>query len=171
MNRAFSANVLATIVPKPWHVAFMRTYVKGTLLERLEHYIDKTEGCWFWTGGYSSTGYGAIGVDGKGRSPHRVLYELMVGPVPEGLDLDHLCRNRKCVNYSHLEPVTRRVNLLRGETTLAAKNAAKTHCLRGHEFTECNTYIGNRKGNKIRECRECKRLRARKNYALKRLVV
>lgn len=78
------------------------------------------DGCWLWTGGISSNGYGTWTLGGATNSAHRLLYTLLVGPVPIGLDLDHLCRNRLCVNPSHLEPVTRRENLLRGETLTAA---------------------------------------------------
>lgn len=107
-------------------------------------------GCWEWTASrFKSTGYGAY----RGRNAHRAVYRAAVGPIPEGLDLDHLCRNRGCVNPAHLEPVTHRVNLLRGETIVAA-NAAKTHCRHGHPLAGDNLYV--RPDGKGRDCRECR---------------
>lgn len=81
---------------------------------------ERESGCWEWTGALSS-GYGRIHHSpGRLVYTHRLAYELLVGPIPEGMDLDHLCRNTKCCNVAHLEPVTRQVNLLRGETLTAA---------------------------------------------------
>jgi hypothetical protein len=93
-------------------------------------------------------------LNGKPRYGHRVAYEALVGPIPQGLCIDHLCRNRACVNPDHLEPVTNRVNILRGETIMAA-NAAKTHCVRGHEYTPENTLINAKTGT--RRCAACNR--------------
>ena len=70
-------------------------------------------GCWEWQGALND-GYGIVGRDGTTRRVHRVVYEALVGPIPNGMDLDHLCRNRRCCNVLHLEPVTRRENLARG---------------------------------------------------------
>ena len=108
-------------------------------------------GCWEWTGCLFTAGYGAILVGGKKRSAHRISYELRVGPIPEDKELDHLCRNRACINPAHLEPVTRRENVRRGVSCIAA-HMHKTHCKNGHEFTPDNTY----KKNRIhRSCRKC----------------
>lgn len=112
--------------------------------------VDKTDGCWLWSAARTADGYGNIKVDGKARRAHRLAYELSVGEIPAGLDLDHLCRNRSCVNPDHLEPVTRRENVLRGDG-LAALRAKQTHCKSGHEFTPENTYTGS--GG--RSCRRC----------------
>lgn len=110
------------------------------------------EECWPWLG-MTRRGYGRFYVaKGALRSAHRISYELLVGPIPEGLELDHLCRNHSCVNPAHLEPVTHRENVLRGEG-LAAKCAVKTHCSKGHPYDEANTYI-EPKGKK-RHCRVC----------------
>lgn len=118
---------------------------------RLFAAIDKTDDCWNWTGSRTASGYGRLKVAGKMRRAHRLTYELLVGPIPEGLVLDHLCRNRLCVRPTHLEPVTERENILRGEGW-AALNARKTHCERGHELSPDNTYVDPRGG---RICRTC----------------
>lgn len=94
--------------------------------------------CLMWTAYVHPSGYGRLHWQGTLRYAHRVAYEVLVGPIPEGLVLDHLCRNRACVNVTHLEVVTNRVNILRGETLMAA-NVAKTHCPQGHEYTPENT--------------------------------
>lgn len=110
--------------------------------------------CWEWNGA-SGRGYGLIS-DGSGRlrPAHRMMYELLVGPVPEGLDLDHLCRNRGCINPKHLEPVTHKVNINRGRKA----NAEKTHCKNGHPFNDENTRRSVRKnGRQRRDCLSCER--------------
>lgn len=120
--------------------------------------VDKRpDGCWQFTGALTSYGYSQVRL-GTGRPcalGHRVAYEALIGPVPDGLELDHLCRNRACVNPAHLEPVTHQVNLLRGQTINASK-AQQTHCVNGHEFTADNTRIY-RDGT--RRCRACDRIR------------
>jgi hypothetical protein len=90
---------------------------------------------------------------------HRVTYALVKGPIPAGLQLDHLCRNTSCVNPNHLEAVTTRENTMRS-TGLSALNAKKTHCLRGHEFTPENTYV--KRGDGARVCRQCAAERTRR---------
>lgn len=107
--------------------------------------------CWEWPGSKVS-GYGTINADGETQRAHRVVYEAVVGPIPDGLVLDHLCRNRCCVNPAHLEPVSFAENVLRGESPPAI-NARKTACDNGHEFTPENTRIY--KGYRI--CRICAR--------------
>jgi len=107
--------------------------------------------------------YGRITVweDGRRRyvRAHRYSYEAFVGPIPEGLTLDHLCRVRNCVNPEHLEPVSLKENLLRGDSS-PAHNARKTHCMRGHALSGDNLYIN--PGTGYRACRTCLRERARK---------
>jgi hypothetical protein len=96
------------------------------------------DGCWLWTGSKDQNGYGMVRVPDIGvRRVHRIAYEHLVGPIPDGLQTDHLCRVRACANPAHLEPVTPRVNTHRGET-LAARHAALTHCPRGHAYTPDN---------------------------------
>lgn len=110
-------------------------------------------GCWLWQGTLTHDGYGMY----RGARAHRSLYEYFVGPIPDGLVIDHLCRVRSCVNPEHLEPATVRENTLRGEGR-AAINAVKTHCVHGHEFTPENT-MRQKRG---RLCRECHRLKLRR---------
>lgn len=108
--------------------------------------------CWEFTGPRNGLGYGRLSRDGKDDYAHRGSYELLVGPIPDGLTLDHLCRNPPCVNPAHLEPVTMAENSRRG-TSPPAVNFRKTHCVNGHEFTEENTY--RRPDNGRRVCRRC----------------
>jgi len=116
--------------------------------------------CWLWSAARTGAGYGVLAVAGKMLLAHRFAYELLVGPIPEGLQIDHLCRNRGCVNPAHLEPVTCQVNLLRGIN----RNRDKTHCWRGHEFTAANTRL-TRNG---RTCKACDTLTQRERRHRKR---
>ncbi len=136
--------------------AFPRT--RTPLAERLQRRLklDPETGCINWTG-HLASGYGSIplpGKRGKAVRAHRVAYELARGPIPEGLFVDHLCRNRRCCNVDHLEVVTHRENTLRGVSPVAL-NAQKTHCKHGHEFTEANIY---RDAQGSRKCRTCQRV-------------
>jgi hypothetical protein len=140
------------------------------IADRLWSRVEKTESCWLWRGYVRPDGYGTIsagapepGVRGRPRLVHRVAYALTEGAIPEGLTLDHLCGVRNCVNPEHLEPVTMRENLLRGDT-FQAKNAAKTHCPQGHPYDEENTYLTGRG----RACRICRRAAAQR-YEAKRI--
>ena len=131
-----------------------------SLYKRLR-FLD--DGCIEFTGA-RVTGYGQLRVNGTRVLTHRLAYESEVGPILQELQLDHLCRNRACVNVDHLEPVTQRENVLRGDT-IAAANAAKTHCVHGHELTTANTYI--RLTNGARVCRTCHRMRVARDYRTK----
>lgn len=121
--------------------------------------VSKGNGCWEWVGTVSNRhGYGYFHVQVAGKSvkvqAHRRSYELTVGPIPDGLVLDHLCRNRSCVNPAHLRPISNRENVLCG-VGLTAVHAQKVKCVNGHAFTQENTYI--RPGTTHRVCRACRR--------------
>ena len=129
----------------------------GRLLDimqkRFWNNVQRNGECWEWTASTQTQGYGQTTYSGRRWLAHRVAYELMVGPIPEGLTLDHLCRNRICVRPGHLEAVTNRENVLRGEGTTAV-NARKTQCDHGHPYTPENTYT---RQDGTRECRTCRR--------------
>lgn len=107
--------------------------------------------CWLWTAGCCPKGYGRVYRDGASRLAYRVIYELEIRRVPDGLELDHLCRNRSCVNPGHLEAVSPRTNKLRG-VGAAAQAARRTHCVNGHPFAGHNLRVDPR-GYRI--CRAC----------------
>jgi len=152
------------------HYQRMRNYgnlgdPKPTPEEAFWARVEKTDDCWYWTGGQDGHGYGTVTIGGRQQASHRVAYEWEIGPVPKGHVLDHgchtadasctggrACLHRACVRPDHLEPVTRGTNTLIGRGPSAA-NARKTHCPQGHEYTDENTY---RSGGR-RTCRTCKR--------------
>lgn len=121
--------------------------------------------CWEWTAALTN-GYGVVQHEGRIRRAHRVVYGVLRGAVPAELELDHLCRNRACVNPDHCEPVTGVVNNARSNSA-SAVHAKQTRCLRGHEFTPENTYQRQRGHKRERFCRECMRQRDRERYARK----
>ncbi len=120
--------------------------------------VDKTDKCWNWNGSRNADGYGQFHRNGSNIGAHRYSYELNVDKIPEGLVIDHLCRNRSCVNPAHLEPVTQKENCLRG-TSPWANNARKTHCKYGHLLSE------------NRRCIICRRSQQRKYKKKKREMI
>lgn len=126
------------------------TYDLEEVLERIEPALYGFEGtpCWPWPNRLDNNGYGHARSNGVQTTAHRVVYVHLIGPFDEVLDMDHLCRNRDCVNPLHLEPVTHKVNMERG------MKAQATHCLRGHELTNDNVRI---RANGTRNCKQCKR--------------
>jgi hypothetical protein len=123
------------------------------VLDRMADKFTVGDGCWLWTGAKTPYGYGKILTFRSIRVAHRVLYEALVGPVPEGMELDHLCRTPACVRPDHLEPVSHRENISRA--------LWKTHCVRGHALTNANTY----RYSYGRVCRLCQLESTRKRYA------
>lgn len=131
----------------------------------LRRVIESPEGCWTWTGATAAQGYGNIGVGNDQKAwIHRVAYELWVGPIPDGFQIDHLCHSvadctgpcahRVCVNPRHLMAVLPRANNLRSGSPIGL-NSRKTHCVRGHEFSAENTRVHYVKGRPNRQCRQC----------------
>lgn len=128
---------------------------------RFWSHVRKSDDCWVWTGSLTDGGYGEFHFEGQTVKAHRWIYERIHGPIPKGLEPDHLCRTRACVRLDHLEPVTRSENTLRGigPSLTRSRAAAITHCPCGHLYDEANTFF-RRDGR--RECRECMRERTRK---------
>lgn len=114
-------------------------------------------GCWQWTGSKTTGGYGNLNIGDRNYDyVHRVVYEMCIGKIPDGLTIDHLCRNRSCINPRHLEAVTNKVNILRGNSWWAIQ-VRKTHCILGHPFSPENT-VRDRDG--ARNCRRCIKIRS-----------
>lgn len=126
--------------------------------QRFWEKVEKTDSCWNWLGG-KTAGYGRIKIKNKCVYAHRFSYSLLKGKLDPNLTIDHLCRNRACVNPDHLEQVTMKINVLRG-IGASAINAKKTHCKKGHEYTKENTYVYE---NNWRMCKTCTKLYYKEN--------
>ena len=127
-----------------------------SILEKLSDKFIKTNTCWLWTGSTSKGGYGKISMkDDTTIMAHRAMYELLVGPIEDGLTLDHLCRNPSCINPEHLEPVTIQENIARAKNQVTTINKNKEYCNSGHRFSIKNTY--RKKDRDNRECRQCRK--------------
>lgn len=123
-------------------------------LDRFWNKVDNSGECWLWTAYRDKDGYGHFAVrKGLVMLAHRFAYEHQVGQIPEGLELDHLCRVTSCVRPDHLEPVTHAENMRRGVGGI--NSSSKTHCPQGHPYDETNTYINVSEGQRRRRCRKC----------------
>ena len=144
------------------------TGVKANRVEDLWALVNKTDNCWIWTGRVSpTTHYGMFSWRSKPYNSHRFIYELLIGSVPQGKDLHHTCGNRLCCNPEHLKPLTRKEHRKTYARLPTNGNEKKTHCLRGHAFTEENTIY--RHGSRI--CKACEKYRGRSGYLKRKLDV
>lgn len=134
-----------------------------SIAEKFKTKVHKTASCWLWTSSKNTKGYGQLSHGGKHLMAHKVALELAGTQIPSGMVVDHVCRNRACVNPDHLRVVTPRVNALENSESLSAKNAAKTHCLRGHPLSGAN--LRPRLGKKVfRECAACATEQEQRRY-------
>lgn len=153
--------------PQGWRESVSRPETRGgvdvsefgdaRLPERFWSKVEVYGTCWMWTGCLDRSGYGRFGLHRSNVSSHRLAYESLVGAIGEGLQIDHLCRVRRCVNPSHLEPVTLQENIRRGDTGKTQRS--KTHCIHGHPFDGDNLYVNPSSGH--RTCRKCRSHRQR----------
>lgn len=125
------------------------------LEQRFWSKVQKTDSCWNWLGGKNTRGYGHIEVNYKKISAYRLSYQLIKGKIPENKEIDHLCRNHACVNPDHLEAVTHKENVRRGD--VSKYNSIKTHCPQGHPYSGDNLYNNNGR----RHCKTCGKIKGK----------
>ena len=141
------------------------TFVANRAEDALTRIVVTETGCWLWKNDPNSEGYGRWKMANVHYPAHRFVYELVRGSIAHGLTLDHLCRKKLCVNPNHLDPVPIAVNIMRGEG-VAARNARKTHCAKGHLFGGDNLVI--KDGGHHRVCRICRNAQARQMTPVQR---
>lgn len=154
----------------------MRRTPRSDVLGRFEFFVDRNgpiapvmgTPCWTWTGQHNPGGYARFPIKRRQLMAHRWSYEHFVGPIPDGLTLDHLCRQPGCVNPDHLEPVTMAENTRRAPNQVTTINATKTHCIHGHEFAGWNLIISPTNGS--RACRACIYRRIREYKARRKVA-
>ena len=133
--------------------------IRKSFIKRLLSSMGHPDECWNWTGHIGKNGYSYCCYKGKNTTAYRASWEHLIGPIPQGYEIDHLCKNPKCVNPLHLEPVTPYINNMRSNSA-AAKCSRKTHCINGHAFDKDNTKMISRKNGKFdRRCKICHRNR------------
>lgn len=137
---------------------------RSTLKDVWSRFVASDEGCWPWHGPVGGSGYGTMRFERKKHQAHRLIYELLIGPIPDGLDIDHLCSNKLCVNPDHLEPVTRSVNIQRAIDR--EERPRKTACPQGHPFDESNTIVLAPSGRRCRLCRQSQQAKYRERKHL-----
>lgn len=147
-------------LPRTWRKGHQPKPRRHSLEELFWKKVEKTDTCWLWTGCLEVSGYGKAARNpavGSTQKAHRIAYVLVVGPIPEGLELDHLCEQPSCVNPDHLEPVT-------GAENHRRKALRQTACANGHDYDFANTYV---RANGYRQCRACHREQAAARRARK----
>lgn len=128
--------------------------MKKTVIEKLNPKIQTGWNCWEWLASKDRLGYGQFCHEGVNFKAHRLVYSMVVGDIPDGLVLDHTCRNHGCVNPSHLDPVTQAENIRRGQTgKINNHHRAKTHCPQGHSYSGDNLYVSPKGDRRCRACR------------------
>jgi len=158
----------------------MTSEISADQIPKFMNKINKNSetGCWDWQGHVNLLGYGAFWckLNGeavvKSRQAHRISFLIKNGYLSPGMSIDHICRNKQCVNPEHLRQVTPRINTLENSIGPAVKNLNKTECINGHHFTDGNTYLRKHaNGSTHRRCRECERLKMNKKRAMERLII
>ncbi|MGO4304213.1 HNH endonuclease signature motif containing protein [Cupriavidus sp. RAF12] len=141
---------------------------KKTVVEKLSRYeVDAKTGCWNWTGCLCADGYGKVKLTIAGERyhlAHRASYVLAGGEIPPGREIDHRCKNRRCINPGHLVAATHAENVSRADYTMNHRNGRKTHCIRGHALMGDNVVLERTKTGMARKCRSCINLRSRRRY-------